>query len=248
MSYISIDHRGSRRGRKNWATLDHRQPSDDQADRAARIARLAGLERVTSSRPPQTLRQESLSRGHSEDVEHTHQVSNRGKFFCTSSDCYRSFRYEYEWARHEEAKHFCPYHWVCCLDDDEVPPRIPRCFLCGTQDVPSVHFKNHTEFRPCNGKDRTSRTFFREDHLIQHIRNTHSKQWTPSKTVLEPLLVAWKTDNPLLSADALFCGFCHTVFDTWELRKEHISKHFAEPGVSKEKWLSREDFHLVSNQ
>lgn len=58
------------------------------------------------------------------------------KIFCTWRNCTKTFRYKFDWARHEEAKHYCPYHWVCCLDDESCSStNMSFCIICEEVDV-----------------------------------------------------------------------------------------------------------------
>lgn len=181
------------------------------------------------------------SRGRQKDKVKDHEdnlKSGHRSIFCTWPTCNKTFQYRFEWARHEEATHYCPYHWVCCLDD----PRhdagsLPKCLMCGQQDVSYTHILEHDEFEKCVGKDRESRTFLRRDHLIQHIKGSHlnTRTWPQhdDEGLLPKLASAWKTENPLLSKVALYCGFCFMMFDKWEDRQEHVFAHFGDDSVGR---------------
>lgn len=158
-------------------------------------------------------------------------------FFCTWADCSQTFRHKFEWMRHEEAKHYWPYHWICCLEDDSHHPTLSQCLLCDLQDVTIEHVKRHLEFRGCQLKDYTSRVFLREDQLAQHIKGFHLKEVSNARRIPKTLLLAWKTDNPSLPEKALYCGFCGKTFDKWADRTEHVTGHFKTYEVSKTSWL-----------
>jgi hypothetical protein len=157
-------------------------------------------------------------------------ASAKQPYFCTWHDCEETFRHRFEWARHEEAKHYCPYYWVCCLNSHTTSsPALSSCFLCGEEAVTLKHVMNHAQFQRCSSKDAASRSFSRKDHLTQHIKGTHlapheRAQVTPS--VLSKILTAWKTDNPAMSKAALFCGFCGITMESWADRQGHVAGHF----------------------
>jgi len=162
----------------------------------------------------------------------------RQPLFCTWPDCSATFRHKYEWARHEEAKHYLPYHWICCLDDGNSRTRtVDPCLVCDEQNASLQHIKNHDEFTNCAGKDTETRTFLRQDHLTQHIKGTHFKSQTITPSSLRLLAHAWRIDNPSISQMALHCGFCGTAFMDWEARKDHVYDHLRGDGkIGKAAW------------
>ncbi|KAH7082106.1 hypothetical protein FB567DRAFT_630541 [Paraphoma chrysanthemicola] len=162
-----------------------------------------------------------------------HACKQAASIFCTWPSCKERFTTRSAWARHEEATHYCPYHWVCCPDiSSSQQETLPTCFICEQQDISYDHITAHDEFKKCRDKDEESRTFFRQDHLQQHIKGTHkrmNKEWKPSyRTTINHLVRVWQRDNPSLSAMALHCGFCDAVFETWTERQDHVFAHFQE--------------------
>jgi hypothetical protein len=153
--------------------------------------------------------------------------------FCTWPDCQKTFRYRSEWTRHEEAIHYCPYHWICCLEVKTVM-RLPRCFICGERDVLLSHLTEH-HFSSCAGRDLDDRTFLREDQLAQHMKSAHLDAEISKSSIPKDVLAAWKMDNPSLTAGSLHCGFCGLVFKTWEQRQDHVFEHL-KIGICKSAW------------
>jgi hypothetical protein len=143
--------------------------------------------------------------------------------FCAWPDCNKTFHNRSEWARHEEAKHYCPYHWVCCLDVDPNPLLIlESCFICNLGNMSLEHVTKHHQFENCLNKKPA---FLRKDHLSQHMTGTHMPLFTRKKmtpATLSSLIAAWKTNNPAMSAVALHCGFCGLKSLTWETRQNHV--------------------------
>ena len=145
-------------------------------------------------------------------------------YFCTWPGCDKTFPNRSTWARHEEAVHYCPYHWVCCLDTKTVM-RLPKCFVCGERDVLLTHIIEH-HFGNCESQPEESRIYYRKDQLSQHIKRTHAdKKKGGAVTVPDELLLSWKRDNPSPSRLAGHCGFCGMVFGTWAKRQKHVVEH-----------------------
>ena len=97
-------------------------------------------------------------------------------YFCTWPDCDSRFPNKSAWARHEEALHYQPYHWICCLES-EVIVRLPHCPICDEQDVLIGHLVD-SHFHDCAQKPQKARTFVRQDQLSQHIRTVHPESAT----------------------------------------------------------------------
>ncbi|RMZ70645.1 homeobox and C2H2 transcription factor [Pyrenophora seminiperda CCB06] len=162
----------------------------------------------------------------------SHMDVSADKFFCTEPSCMQSFRFQSAWTRHEEAVHYCPYHWVCCLRIPNIM-RLPHCFICSEKDILITHFSEF-HFQACALKKQEDRTFLREDQLKQHVANHLGKE-TPPRLIPKNLLSAWKTSNWKASDAFLKCGFCGDSFGTWTQRTSHVSAHI-QRGICKLAW------------
>jgi hypothetical protein len=253
-SHRSTDPRGSPRGRKVWV-MPHKVPTPPKVPAPSispaprnnppiftSLVPTGTIDATTSPFLSRTLVDTSQAKGEAEpkkdDKDNTVRqirstkafVSAQQPYFCTWQDCKETFRHRYEWARHEEAMHYCPYHWVCCLNDLESgSTTLASCFLCEEGAVTCKHVMDHVQFQSCSNKDAASRSFLRKDHLTQHIKRTHlaphkRAQLRPSD--FRKLLSAWKIDNPVMSKTALFCGFCGITTESWADRQEHVAGHF----------------------
>jgi hypothetical protein len=222
-SHISADSRGSRRGRRRWAVTP-------RGDSPAILPESSGA---------------ALSFG-----DEAAPDSARYPIFCTWPDCDKSFRYRSEWERHEEACHYCPYHWVCCLEVGNVM-RIPRCFLCSEQDVLLSHLAE-CHFQKCASQTLAQRTFLRGDQFAAHLKRHFSKcletipkvkgHFTPRRPSgphLRSIDQAWKIDNPDLSSKSLNCGFCGHLSKTWKQRQAHVFTHLDKRICKQAWWPSR---------
>lgn len=215
-SHRSVDHRGPRRGRKGWE-------SSGVPDSFRCL-----LEPANFSAAGSRVRSPPLP-----DYP----------IFCTWPSCQRTFKYKWEWARHEEAKHYCPYFWVCCLDEPQSDGTLGRCFICETEEIDCAHYVDKHFFTSCSGKNHELRRFLREDQLAQHIKGTHLKD-SSGKKIPKALLAAWKVFNPSLSRDALYCGFCIESFTSWKDRQDHLWNHMQGKGglgsCAKSSWIPLE--------
>ena len=159
-------------------------------------------------------------------------------YFCTWPDCSSTFRHRFEWVRHEEAVHYCPYHWICCSELSlHNPIQLSHCFICGDPFANAVQHMIREHFTQCTDKPESKRTFLRQDQLAQHIKRAHLKPIGATQAVPKWLLEMWKFDNPQLlgSSPLLRCGFCGEPCSSWTERQEHVSKHLKD-GICKFAW------------
>jgi hypothetical protein len=112
-----------------------------------------------------------------------------------------------------------------------------RCTFCGKRFSSRYEWNRHEESvhvpqtcwicaRPeCADKPDNERSFFRKDHLIQHLRRTHKLLESDINSL--PSLDEWKSSTaPLDPFDqALHCGFCGHRSTSWSERVDHIANH-----------------------
>lgn len=147
---------------------------------------------------------------------------------CTWPDCEKVFRYRFDWNRHEEAVHYLPYRWICCLKGSS--ECWTPCLLCGKTDHATIK-----HCITCQEKDVNARTFYREDQLAQHIKRVHLRGEASTSKISKYLLSLWKCDNPCLPNAYLHCGFCGKAFEHWAQRQEHVFEHVYK-GICKSSW------------
>ncbi|KAH7069146.1 hypothetical protein BKA63DRAFT_494563 [Paraphoma chrysanthemicola] len=155
------------------------------------------------------------------------------RYFCTHPTCDRSFHHRFEWERHEEAVHYCPYHWTCCSEQgaDEI---MKHCFVCDEQNVPLRHIhENH--FSTCAKKPVKERIFFRRDQIQQHIKRHLTFVGSRHLAAPDAILKFWKCENSSLGEAALQCGFCGCKLSTSAARNDHVFRHF-QAGMGKSQW------------
>jgi hypothetical protein len=156
------------------------------------------------------------------------------RYFCTWPDCDCTFAHRFEWARHEEAVHYCPYHWVCCSEQNS-EFILRDCWFCDATNVTLRHVaKEHLS--TCTRKCTQQRTFLREDLFVAHLRRHLDKaSYKNVGSKCRVLARRWKEDNLAMDPRALHCGICGKTFMTWAERSFHVRKHM-EGGVTKAAW------------
>ncbi|KAL4870572.1 hypothetical protein BDV12DRAFT_165837 [Aspergillus spectabilis] len=134
----------------------------------------------------------------------------RRPYQCTF--CADSFLTKYDWQRHEKALHLPVDRWICSPEGGVV---ANNCVFCHSPEMSAEHSASHNH-STCHMKPLDERTFFRKDHLKQHLKLTHNVGWLPS-------MEQWRqTRNEITSR----CGFCGNTFSAWDERVEHIAEHF----------------------
>lgn len=87
--------------------------------------------------------------------------------FCT--DCFKS---KYDWARHEKSLHLSLEKWICAPLGEVVTCSASgerKCVFCDEVEPSKEHLEMHDQ-PTCQQKGLESRTFYRKDHLRQHLR------------------------------------------------------------------------------
>lgn len=139
------------------------------------------------------------------------------KFQCTF--CTETFGTKYDWQRHEKSLHLSLERWICAPNG----PRIlnPQnhqicCAFCGEVEPSDDHIESHN-LLACMGRQPEDRTFYRKDHLNQHLRLMHHVKF------LDWSMKSWKVTGPDIRSR---CGFCGIVMSNWSVRVDHLAEHF----------------------
>lgn len=152
------------------------------------------------------------------------RVQEMRPFQCTF--CTDRFRTKYDWARHEKSLHLSLEKWICA-------PLGPvtmnasgqqQCVYCGEMNPTAEHLETHNH-NCCEEKGIDSRTFYRKDHLRQHLRLVHGCKMLDS-------MDCWKSEASFIKSR---CGFCKETFTRWQARIDHIAKHFRD-GAQMSNW------------
>ncbi|KIW94042.1 uncharacterized protein Z519_05358 [Cladophialophora bantiana CBS 173.52] len=137
-------------------------------------------------------------------------------FQCTF--CTDSFPAKYDWQRHEKSLHLALERWTCCPNGGTMTDALTGmglCIFCREPNPSADHLESHN-FTACQEKTLQERTFYRKDHLSQHLKLMHN-------TKVQSHMDNWKsTTNEIKSA----CGFCPSKFTTWQQRADHLAAHF----------------------
>ncbi|KAJ9653383.1 hypothetical protein H2198_007423 [Neophaeococcomyces mojaviensis] len=137
-------------------------------------------------------------------------------FQCTF--CTDTFASKYDWQRHEKSLHLALERWTCCpMGPTRIDPVTgqEQCVFCPTLLPTAAHFETH-QFLTCHEKTLAERTFYRKDHLRQHLRLIHGVKF-------DPHMDTWKSTTFEIKSR---CGFCPSMFATWQSRADHLAAHF----------------------
>jgi hypothetical protein len=146
-------------------------------------------------------------------------------FQCTF--CTDTFKSKYDWTRHEKSLHLSLEKWICSptgpvvVDNDS---GTSTCVYCNEQKVSAEHVEIHNH-SACEEKGFDARTFYRKDHLRQHLRLMHGCGMLPS-------MDTWKSVASNINSR---CGFCAQRFTVWQDRVDHLTAHF-KAGAKMSQW------------
>lgn len=139
-----------------------------------------------------------------------------GRYQCTF--CTESFKTKYDWERHEKSLHLSLETWVCSPRGsvETHPDEGVLCVYCGDADPSQDHLKTHNN-AACLERPFEERTFYRKDHLRQHLKLVHGAKYVkwPMET--------WKTAIKDIRSR---CGFCGIEMESWSSRTDHLASHF----------------------
>ncbi|CAM1511239.1 Fc.00g087520.m01.CDS01 [Cosmosporella sp. VM-42] len=147
-------------------------------------------------------------------------------FQCTF--CTETFRTKHDWQRHEKSLHLSLERWVCAPDGPQAVNQENGqlcCVFCGIANPDEAHIESHNH-SACQERSLEERTFYRKDHLNQHLRLVHNVKF------VDWSMKAWKVATPEIRSR---CGFCGIVMDTWTIRVDHLAEHF-KTGYSMADW------------
>ena len=133
--------------------------------------------------------------------------------------CSDTFRTKHDWQRHEKSLHISLESWTCAPEGPLVPnPKTgqPCCAFCGRFDATEAHIESHN-FSVCKGRTLGDKTFFRKDHLSQHLKLVHNVMF------LDWTMKSWQTTTTSVRSR---CGFCGIVMASWSARVDHLAEHF----------------------
>lgn len=144
-------------------------------------------------------------------------------FQCTF--CTDSFPSKYDWQRHEKSLHLALDKWTCSPEGGvTVVDGTRLCVFCQAPNPDSIHLESHN-VGDCQEKEIQERTFYRKDHLNQHLRLMHNVKFHPS-------MDKWRSTTAEIKSR---CGFCGTLFTTWKDRVDHLAAHF-KSGADMSQW------------
>lgn len=146
-------------------------------------------------------------------------------FQCTF--CTDTFKSKHDWTRHEKTLHLSLESWVCApfgpTYEDELS-NVLRCVFCDIEAPSDEHIQAH-RYLECQEKPSALRTFYRKDHLLQHLRLVHDTQ---NHVTCIP---KWKSEVTHINSR---CGFCSATFTVWSDRNDHLAAHYRQGTLIKD--------------
>lgn len=161
------------------------------------------------------------------------------KFQCTV--CSRGFRYQCDWARHEET-HDPQKVWICMPDG----PRLFNtgditCPFCGESNPRDEHLTSEHKANLCLEKPEGQRSFNRSDGLVRHMKEFHgaSIHTAPS---------SWVKPKYEIGDPHFWCGFCQKLLHTtWDSRLKHVGDHYTKDDCQMTGWVDESEFRNESS-
>ena len=167
-------------------------------------------------------------------------VSESRPFQCTF--CIDTFKTKYDWQRHEKSLHLSLDKWTCAPRGGvrEAEGGRPTCVYCDAIETSPDHLETH-HHEQCQARTVEERTFYRKDHLQQHLRLVHGCEMGVKST-------EWKSSIDRLRSR---CGFCGHECEDWQGRVDHLAGHYR-AGASMANWkgdwgFDQEILDLIEN-
>ncbi|KAJ9272765.1 transcriptional regulator family: Homeodomain [Paecilomyces variotii] len=153
------------------------------------------------------------------------QQKTRGARIFQCTFCTDAFPTKYDWQRHEKSLHLALDKWTCAPGGGIVFRNGQAfCAFCKAPNPNEDHLESHN-YSDCQEKALQERTFYRKDHLNQHLRLMHDVKFDSS-------MESWKSATTELKSR---CGFCSVQFTTWKERIDHLAAHFKN-GADMRQW------------
>ncbi|KAL1851513.1 hypothetical protein Plec18167_008706 [Paecilomyces lecythidis] len=153
------------------------------------------------------------------------QQKTRGARIFQCTFCSDSFPAKYDWQRHEKSLHLALDKWTCAPEGGRIFRNGQAlCAFCRALNPSDDHLESHN-YSSCQEKTLQERTFYRKDHLNQHLRLMHNVKFDTS-------MESWKSATTELKSR---CGFCSAQFSTWKERIDHLAAHFKN-GADMRQW------------
>lgn len=181
----------------------------------------------STARRPRSQQQQQQPKSECEISTTTTPQHHHQPFPCTF--CEASFKRKHEWQRHEKSCHLPLEKWTCTPHGGTVVDHATCeviCAFCPEVEPSPEHLQTHG-YTACAQRPVAERTFYRKDHLRQHLRLTHGvTKWVEA-------MESWKTQPEVVRSR---CGFCSAWLDTWQARVDHLADHFV-TGLSIDQWV-----------
>jgi hypothetical protein len=152
------------------------------------------------------------------------KATENRRYQCTF--CTDTFHTKHDWTRHEKTLHLSLEKFTCSPTGPvyQAADGTDRCSFCDEVNPSEAHITSHRA-SICLQNPITLRTFYRKDHLLQHLRSIHKA------TQLTPSMESWKSQETEIKSR---CGFCAQTFTRWSDRNNHLAKHFCDGALMRD--------------
>lgn len=222
------DHRASTSARTSskLSTNNSELDSDDAADHTSSSSVPEEAANVAAST-------EAPARKHDKCIE----CGVRTLYYCTYKGCGHATHVFADYKRHEAGmKHWPQNRFMClwCIShvSDEHGTRS-----CGFCNLPIDHTPGAVEEHSllCTLARNKATTFNRSDHLVEHVRECHLAEGISKAEQEQINKIAANWRYPIDSKWPRQCGFCGVMFETWDMRMQHLAQHF-QAGLTMKHW------------
>ncbi|KAL2857739.1 hypothetical protein BJY01DRAFT_201998 [Aspergillus pseudoustus] len=152
------------------------------------------------------------------------EATGKRRYQCTF--CTDTFLTKHDWTRHEKTLHLSLEKFICSPSGPVYngADGRERCVFCDELNPSETHIASHRT-SICSQNPTSIRTFYRKDHLLQHLRTVHKT------THFTALMETWKSQETEVKSR---CGFCAQTFTRWSDRNDHLAKHFREGALMRD--------------
>ncbi|ESU18188.1 hypothetical protein FGSG_11416 [Fusarium graminearum PH-1] len=159
------------------------------------------------------------------------------RFQCTF--CTESFKMKHTWTRHEKTQHLSLEQWECTPAGPTILNERSEtvCVYCGAANPEATHFETHNHDL-CHKRDKSERTFYRKDHLRQHLRLVHGsefRKWpmedwkVKHEDILSRYLIDYERNSPLPFTTSQGAPYSSTsAFELLQLELDYFYSNYVD--------------------
>ncbi|KAH6655838.1 hypothetical protein BKA67DRAFT_592008 [Truncatella angustata] len=171
--------------------------------------------------PPQTSTRRRRRRGRTQrPLGRVQDTLGPARYTFQCTFCTETFKTKHNWQRHEKSLHLSLEQWRCSPHGVKYQTSDGKdtCVYCSEPGPSQSHLATHN-YGVCQERHPEDRTFYRKDHLQQHLKLVHDAKFKSSP------MEQWKYENDVIRSR---CGFCGLTMTSWTDRIDHLADHFKE--------------------